>query len=72
MYSEMMFVTIDVDEFAFWTSHFVPKGYHAKQAYGKCTTLNKPTVNVPRKHAYSNGRYLQATSVYILLHFRLN
>ena len=48
MYSEMMFVTIDVDEFAFWTSHFVPKGYHAKQAYGKCTTLNKPTVCVPR------------------------
>ena len=35
VYNDLMVVTIDVDEFPFWTSQFVPKGYHAKYAYGK-------------------------------------
>lgn len=35
MYSEMVFVTLDIDEFAHWASRFVPKDYHAKHAFGK-------------------------------------
>lgn len=35
MYSEMVFVTLDIDEFAHWASRFVPRDYHAKHAFGK-------------------------------------
>ena len=36
LYREMVTVTLDVDEFAYWASNFVPNGYHAKHAFGKC------------------------------------
>lgn len=35
MYSEMVFVTLDIAEFAHWASRFVPRDYHAKHAFGK-------------------------------------
>lgn len=35
MYSEMVFVTLDIAEFAHWASRFVPRDYHAKYAFGK-------------------------------------
>lgn len=35
MYSEMVFVTLDIDEFAHWASRFVPRDYHAKHAFGR-------------------------------------
>ena len=35
MYSEMVFVTLDIDEFAHWASRFVPRDYHAKHAFGE-------------------------------------
>lgn len=40
MYSEMVFVTLDIDEFAHWASRFVPKDYHAKHAFGKSLYLS--------------------------------
>ena len=35
LYNEMVFVTLDIDEFAHWASRFVPRDYHAKHAFGK-------------------------------------
>ena len=35
MYREMVFVILDIDEFAHWASRFVPKDYHARNAFGK-------------------------------------
>ncbi|XP_068676963.1 uncharacterized protein [Montipora foliosa] len=35
MYRDMVFVILDIDEFAHWASRFVPKDYHAKNAFGR-------------------------------------
>ena len=35
MYQDMVFATIDVDEFSYWASKFVPKNYHRNYAFGK-------------------------------------
>ena len=35
MYRDMVFVILDIDEFAHWASRFVPKDYHARNAFGK-------------------------------------
>lgn len=35
MYRDMVFVILDIDEFAHWASRFVPKDYHARNAFGR-------------------------------------
>ena len=34
LYNKMVFVSLDVDEFPQWASHFVPQGY-SRQIYGE-------------------------------------
>lgn len=38
LYQDMVFTTLDVDEFSFWASNFVPKGYLTKYAHGRYDT----------------------------------
>lgn len=40
LYRDMVFVTLDIDEFAHWASRFVPKDYHAKHAFGRSSTFS--------------------------------
>ena len=40
LYRDMVFVTLDIEEFAHWASRFVPKDYHAEHAFGKPPTLD--------------------------------
>jgi len=35
LYREMVFVTLDIEEFGHWASRFVPQDYHAKHAFGR-------------------------------------
>lgn len=48
MYNEMVFVTLDIDEFAHWASRFVPRDYHAKHAFGRQAENIPPLYHYPR------------------------
>ncbi|KAJ7358756.1 hypothetical protein OS493_021532 [Desmophyllum pertusum] len=48
LYSEMVFVTLDIDEFDHWASRFVPKDYHAKHAFERQADNVPPLYHYPR------------------------
>lgn len=48
LYNEMVFVTLDIDEFAHWASRFVPRDYHAKHAFGRQAENVPPLYHYPR------------------------